>query len=47
MIQESNCFVVVERGRAIENMKEERSLEKSGELRKGSNFGAGQMVAAD
>jgi len=47
MIQQSNCFVVVERGRAMNNMMQERALEQSGEMRKGSNFGKGQMVAAD
>jgi hypothetical protein len=47
MIQQSNCFVIVERGRAMNNMMQERSLEQSGEMRKGSNFGKGQMVAAD
>jgi hypothetical protein len=47
MIQQSNCFVVVDRGRAMENMKQERELQKSGEMRQGSNFGKGQMVAAD
>ena len=47
MIQQSNCFVVVERGAAMNNMNTERSLQKSGEMRSGSNFGAGQMVAAD
>jgi curli biogenesis system outer membrane secretion channel CsgG len=47
LAQQSNCFVVVERGRAMHNIKEERALEASGELRKGSNFGKGQMVAAD
>lgn len=47
MIQQSNCFVVVERGRAMENMMTERSLEQSGEMRAGSRFGKGQMVAAD
>jgi curli biogenesis system outer membrane secretion channel CsgG len=47
MIQQSNCFVVVERGRAMSNMMQERELEKSGETREGSNFGKGQMVAAD
>jgi curli biogenesis system outer membrane secretion channel CsgG len=47
MIQQSNCFVVVERGRAMNDMMRERSLEKSGEMREGSNFGGGQMVAAD
>jgi curli biogenesis system outer membrane secretion channel CsgG len=47
MIQQSNCFVVVERGRAMNNMMQERQLERSGEMRGGSNFGQGQMVAAD
>jgi len=47
MIQQSNCFVVVERGAAMHNMNTERNLQKSGEMRAGSNFGAGQMVAAD
>lgn len=47
MIQQSNCFVVVERGRAMNNMMQERALERSGEVRQGSNFGQGQMVAAD
>jgi len=47
MIQQSNCFVVVERGRAMQNMMQERALEQSGEMRQGSNFGKGQMVAAD
>lgn len=47
MIQQSNCFVVVERGAAMANMRTERALEQSGESRAGSNFGKGQMVAAD
>ena len=47
LIQQSNCFVVVERGRAMKNMMQERALMDSGELREGSNFGKGQMVAAD
>src|SRR5919108_5078880 len=47
LIQESNCFVVVERGAAMNVMRQERSLEQSGEMRQGSNFGKGQMVAAD
>ena len=47
MIQQSNCFVVVERGAAMQNMAIERQLQKSGEMREGSNFGGGQMVAAD
>jgi len=47
MVQQSNCFVVVERGRAMNNMMQERALEDSGELRKGSKFHKGQMVSAD
>ncbi|WP_255412083.1 CsgG/HfaB family protein [Desulfonatronum sp. SC1] len=47
MVQQSNCFVLVERGRAMDAMADERQLMQSGELRGGSNFGKGQMVAAD
>src|ERR1700690_226391 len=47
MVQQSNCFVVVERGRGMNNMMQERALEQSGEMREGSSFGKGQMVAAD
>jgi hypothetical protein len=47
LVQQSNCFVVVERGRALAQMQTERALEEAGELRKGSNFGVGQVVAAD
>ncbi|WP_426113875.1 CsgG/HfaB family protein [Massilia sp. PWRC2] len=47
IIQQSNCFAVVERGRALNNMKGERELMAAGELRKTSNLGKGQMVAAD
>jgi curli biogenesis system outer membrane secretion channel CsgG len=47
LIQQSNCFVVVERGQAMSNMAQERALQQSGELREGSNFGKGQMVSAD
>jgi hypothetical protein len=47
MIQQSNCFVIVERGRAMNNMMRERDLEASGEMRQGSNFQKGQMVSAD
>lgn len=47
LIQQSNCFVVVERGRAMNNMMQERAIDKSGEMRGGSNFQKGQMVAAD
>lgn len=47
MIQQSNCFVIVERGMAMAAMNTERDLMNSGELRDGSSFGKGQMVAAD
>lgn len=48
LIQQSNCFIVVERGAAGMNaMNRERALMQSGEMRQGSNFGAGQMVASD
>lgn len=47
IIQQSNCFVIVERGRAFQNMQTERALMDNGELRKTSKMGKGQMVAAD
>lgn len=47
MAQQSNCFVVVERGRAFQNMNMERDLAASGELRSTSKMHKGQMVAAD
>ncbi len=48
LAQQSNCFVVVERSRrGLRRMEQERMLEDSGELRQSSNFGKGQMVAAD
>jgi len=47
MIQQSNCFVVVERGAAMRNMMQERNLSESGEMREGSSFQKGQLVAAD
>lgn len=47
MIQQSNCFVVVERGMGMQNMMQERALAESGQVRQNSNMGGGQMVAAD
>ena len=47
MVQQSNCFIVVERGLGMQNMMQERALQKSGELRQDSNVGGGQMVTAD
>lgn len=47
LVQQSNCFVVVERGAGFRQMTNERALQASGELRSGSSFGKGQMVSAD
>lgn len=47
MVQQSGCFVIVERGAAMAAVEKERALMNSGESRAGSNFGKGQMVAAD
>ena len=47
MIQQSNCFIVVERGLGMQNLMQERDLAAAGEARQGSNMGGGQMVAAD
>jgi hypothetical protein len=47
LAQQSNCFVVVERGKAMKQIMQERELMESGEIRSGSNFGKGQLVAAD
>jgi Curli production assembly/transport component CsgG len=47
MIQQSNCFVIVERGAGLRAMERERQLMRGDEGRAGSNMGGGQMVAAD
>jgi hypothetical protein len=47
MIQQSNCFTVVERGVAMQNLQEERALAANGETMGGSNVGKGQLQAAD
>ena len=48
LVQQSNCFVVVERSAAgMRAMDRERQITGSGEMRGGSNFGKGQMVASD
>ena len=47
MVQDSGCFDVVERGVAMQNIQQERSLAESGDLRGESNVGKGQMQAAD
>jgi hypothetical protein len=48
LVQQSNCFVVVERSAAgMRAMSRERELDRSGESRSGSNFHKGQVVASD
>lgn len=47
MVQQSNCFQVVERGLAMQNIMQERQLAAGGNLQSGSNIGGGQMVTAD
>ena len=45
--QQSNCFIVVERGLAIQNLLQERSLSSSGELKGDQDMGKGQLITAD
>lgn len=47
LMQQSNCFIVADRGQAMQNILQERQLNQSGELRGGSNFGGGQLVSPD
>jgi len=47
MIQQSNCFIVVERGVGMNNLMQERQLASAGQTRQDSNMGGGQMVTAD
>lgn len=46
-IQQSGCFGLVNRGRAMMNRNMERAMADSGELQAGSNLGKGQVKAAD
>lgn len=43
----SGCFTVVDRNQGLRAAQGERALADSGELQAGSNFGKGQMKAAD
>ena len=45
--QESACFTVVERGAAMQNIQQERSLASGGMLQQDANMGGGQLQAAD
>lgn len=47
IIQQSNCFQIVERGAGFQNLMQERQLAAGGQLQGGQNIGQGQMVAAD
>ncbi|MFZ5538420.1 MAG: CsgG/HfaB family protein [Pseudomonadota bacterium] len=46
IVQQSNCFIVVERGRAFANLEFERKLAAGGALRDGT-AGDGKLLAAD
>jgi curli biogenesis system outer membrane secretion channel CsgG len=47
LIQQSNCFVIVDRGRGLAAGNAERDLMRGAEGRAGSNVGTGQIAAAD
>ncbi len=48
LVQQSNCFVIVERGgRGMQAIESERRLGRGDEARAGSNVGQGQVVVAD
>lgn len=47
IVQQSNCFQIVERGVGMQNMMQERALAEGGQMQGGQNIGKGQMVAAD
>ena len=39
IVQQSNCFTVVERGMALRSLQQERDLQRAGELRSGLSMG--------
>lgn len=47
IIQESNCFQVIERSVGMQNMMQERQLADSHMLQQDANMGKGQMATAD
>jgi curli biogenesis system outer membrane secretion channel CsgG len=48
LVQQSNCFVIVERSnRGMQSIESERRLGRGDEARAGSNVGQGQVVVAD
>ncbi|MBC2669915.1 CsgG/HfaB family protein [Novosphingobium piscinae] len=46
-VQQSGCFGLVNRGRAMQSRAMERAMADAGELQAGSNLGKGQVKAAD
>jgi curli biogenesis system outer membrane secretion channel CsgG len=46
-VQQSGCFTMVNRDRAMNNRAMERALAENGELQQGSRMGKGQVKAAD
>jgi curli biogenesis system outer membrane secretion channel CsgG len=46
-VQQSGCFTIVNRDRAMQSRNMERALADAGELQAGSNMGKGQVKAAD
>ena len=46
-VQQSGCFTMVNRDRAMGSRAMERALAEQGELQRGSRMGAGQVKAAD
>jgi Curli production assembly/transport component CsgG len=46
-VQQSGCFTMVNRDRAMNSRAMERALAEQGELQKGSRMGKGQVKAAD
>ena len=46
-VQQSGCFTMVNRDRAMNSRAMERALADQGELQRGSNMGRGQVKAAD
>lgn len=46
-VQQSGCFSLVNRGRAMQSRAMERAMADQGELQSGSNLGKGQVKAAD
>jgi hypothetical protein len=47
MVQQSRCFVVLERGAGMAVVQGERALSRTGDAQRGANMGGGQMVVAD